>query len=242
MQKDVDMPVRCSVTVATFAPSAGAAECGSIPENSPEISSEIFRHGGQRANSGGARPNSGGKRERAGRKPKRVVWAAVQPPAVEGGAWYAVRFDPGCDLLTVNRLMARGVEVLLLTHQPDPKRPPVPALGCYLLARFDVTDTTWRELPALLRECRARLLGEDGEHPRPIPDAQVEALREGLEPKPKVAKVPRLAVGQRVRLLGGLLGAKVGEGVVEWASAQEARVAFGGPGVVVARSLLEPVG
>lgn len=170
------------------------------------------------------------------------MWAAVQPPAVAGGAWYAVRFDPGCDLLTVNRLMARGVEVLLPTHQPDPKRPPVPALGCYLLARFDVTVATWRELPALLRDCRARLLGEDGEHPRPIPDAQVEALRASLGPKPKPAKVARLAVGQRVRLVGGLLGGEVGEGVVDWASDREVRVTFGGaPPIRVARSLLEPV-
>lgn len=231
-------------SVRAIAPGPGASECGSIPENSPEFSSKISRHGGARANSGGARPNSGGARPGAGRKPKvrRQPWA--EAPRVEGGAWYGVRFDPGCDLLTVNRLMASGVEVLLPVHQPDPSRPPVLALGCYLFARFDVTVPSWRKIPGVLRECRARLLGEDGEHPRPIPDAQVEALRRALEGEaaPKVAKLRRLVAGERVRVVGGLLGAEVGEGVVEWASGREARVSFGGPGLVVARSLLEPVG
>ena len=170
----------------------------------------------------------------------------MQPPAVVGGAWYGVRFDPGCDLLTVNRLMGVGVEVLLPTHQPNKDRPPVLALGCYLLARFDVSLPVWWDIPALLRECRARLLGEDGEHPRPIPDAQVAALRlalEGAAEAPKVAKLRRLVAGERVRLPGGLLGGEVGEGVVEWASDREVRVSFDGrPALVVARVLLEAVG
>jgi hypothetical protein len=174
-----------------------------------------------------------------------VVWAAVSPPLVEGGAWYGVRFEPGCDLLTVNRLMGAGVEVLVPTHQPNPKRPPVLALGCYLFARVDVTAASWPEIPAMLRECRARLLGEDGEHPRPIPEAQIERLRRQLEGEPvatKPAKLPKLAKGARVRVADGLLGADLGEGVVEWASEREARVAFAAGAMRIARPLLEAIG
>lgn len=252
-------------SVRAFAPGHGAPECGSIPETSPEISSSSSKRkgrggprpnsggarpnsggprpnsGGKRANSGGPRPNSGGKRPGGGRK-RKVVWAAVQPPQVEGGAWFAVRYEPGCDLLTINRLMALGVEVLALMHQPDPKRPAVPALPGYMFARLDMGSPNWRELPAVLRECRARLLGEDGEHPRPIPDAQIERLRRSLDGPDKAAKLERLAKGARVRVVGGLLGQDIGEGVVEWANGREARVRFASGPLRIARPALELVG
>ncbi len=225
---------------------AGAGElpeCGSIAEKPPEISSKILRHGGARVNAGGARPNSGGARKGAGRKPGRVVWAAVAPPRVEGGTWHAVECEPGVDLLVINRLMAEGVEVLAPKHRPDPKREERPALGRYVLVRFDLAAPDWRRLPAMLRECRARLLGEDGERPATIPDAAVERLLAQLEADggaKRAPRAPRLRPGERVRVLGGLLGSVVGEGVVEWASHREARVAFGGgAGVVVARALLQ---
>ncbi len=178
-----------------------------------------------------------------------MVWAAVQPPRVEGGAWYAFRFEPGCDLLAVNLLMAAGVEVMIPKYQPDPDKPVRLALGCYGFARVDVASASWPAVPAILRECRAKLLGEDGEHPRPIPDAQIERLRRQLEREAGEAgeageapqKVAKLAKGARVRVVGGLLGEALGEGVVEWANGREARVRFASGPLRIARPALEAI-
>jgi transcription antitermination factor NusG len=139
-----------------------------------------------------------------------------------------VECEPGVELLVINLLMAAGFEVLVPTHQPDPKREPVPALGRYLLVRFDQADDGWRQLPAMLRECRARLLGDDGERPAAISDAAVERLLAQLAAQggPKRVVQAPLAVGVAVRVVAGLLAGHVGRGVVEWSDGRDVKVRF----------------
>jgi hypothetical protein len=244
VQNRVDIGVGDSVTVAGCAPGANGPECGSLPGTKAAISK--FGHGGARANSGGRRANAGRR--------KAVNWAAVVPPRVEGGRWHVVEFAPGRELLVINQLQAFGFEVLMPLYRPAPRpgpdgklQPSVlrPALGRYLLVRFDQAAPDWRRIPGMLGVLR--LLSHDAERPMVVADAVVARLRErfgedGSETQCRDRAPPApLPAGSSVRVIAGLLAGHVGTGVVDWCSGGECRVLFAGRGVVMAQVALETV-
>lgn len=229
-------------SVRPVAPGAGHPECGSHPGNGPEFSSKILRHGGARANSGGPRPNSGGARVGAGRPVSRV-WAEMAPQPVPGGRWYCVEFEPQRDLLVINQLRTAGFEVVFPKYRPAGRDVLAPALGRYMLVRFDATAPDWRAIPGMLGV--VRLFSFDAERPIAIPDAEVERLvrlfgDDGEATKPALPTAP-LAVGTRVRPVAGLLAGHTGVGVVEQSDGVEVRVRFGALPVTMAQAAVEVV-
>jgi hypothetical protein len=218
------------VVTGMCASGARHPECGSHPETSFEFKIAT-KHGGPRPGAG---------------RPRKVVWAAVQPPCLSGGRWYCVEFEPRRDLLVINQLHSQGFEVFVPKYQPparaDKTLPPLaPALGRYLLVRFDASQPAWRAIPGLLGV--VRLFSHDAERPIALGDAEVERLRrlfgedgEATRPEPAAAPVP---VGTLVRVIGGLLAGHVGAGTVEWSSGGEVRVRFGGARVTMARAAVQ---
>jgi hypothetical protein len=154
-----------------------------------------------------------------------------------------VEFEPGRDLLVINQMHARGFEVMFPRYQP-PRRPDgtlpplAPALGRYLLVRFDASAPLWRAIPGLLGV--VRLFSHDAERPIALAEAEVARLQrlfgddgEATRPEAPAAPIP---VGATVRVVSGLLAGHVGAGVIEWSNGQEVRVRFDGKPVTMAQA------
>ena len=127
-------------------------------------------------------------------------------------SWFAIRVKGNRDQVVSSALSGRGYETFLPTHK-DPrssaKRPPHPG---YVLSRLDVLH----RVPVLVIPGVVRFVGI-GNSPRPIPDEEVESLRQvaksGLPVKPE----KYFAAGDKVRIESGPLAGTVGT-VLDWKS------------------------
>ena len=119
-------------------------------------------------------------------------------------SWFAIRVKGNRDQVVSSALSGRGYETFLPTHK-DPrssaKRPPHPG---YVLSRLDVLH----RVPVLVIPGVVRFVGI-GNSPRPIPDEEVESLRQvaksGLPVKPE----KYFAAGDKVRIESGPLAGTV---------------------------------
>lgn len=155
-------------------PEVGIAEpCQGYGETSVEFK---FGHGG-------ARPG-------AGRKPNPVI-----VPEPEPLRWFCIRTDYGAEITADMAIRTAGFETLFpllwvapvaarLTDQgraiPARSERLVPLLPRYLMVRFVRTNPTWRDI-CTMRGVE-RIFSTHPERPTPIPDRDIEALREGLGP------------------------------------------------------------
>ena len=122
--------------------------------------------------------------------------------------WYGLQTRPRHEKMVANRLEERGVTTFLPlvneVHRWSDRKKTVqmPLFGCYVFARF---------IPG--REERLRVLRVDGVfglvgsrgEGSPIPDEQIDAVRNLMESELPWSNHPFLKIGQRVRICSGAL-------------------------------------
>lgn len=131
--------------VPSSAPGARHPECGSHGAETPEISSEILRHGGRRANSGGKRENAGGARPKAGRPAAKPAAPSPPPapPGAKGQRWYCLQTAARSELLSILSLTHRGFPTFLPLHQPTAQQVLRPVFPGWLFVQFDHAAGLW---------------------------------------------------------------------------------------------------
>lgn len=131
---------------------------------------------------------------------------AAEEPRVE--SWYSLHTRPRHEKIVAQRLQERGVITYLplireVHRWSDRKKAvQVPLFSCYVFARF-VPNRTER-LQVLRVDGVFGLVGAHGEG-SPIPDDQIEAVRNLVEGEIPWSCHPFLKIGQRVRIRSGAL-------------------------------------
>jgi len=133
----------------------------------------------------------------------------VAPLEEAGGeSWYSLHTRPRHEKIVMQRLQERGVATYLpliteVHRWSDRKKSvQVPLFSCYVFAKF-VPNRNER-LRVLRVEGVFGLVGANGEG-SPIPDDQIEAVRNLVEGEIPWSSHPFLKIGQRVRIRSGAL-------------------------------------
>jgi transcription antitermination factor NusG len=122
--------------------------------------------------------------------------------------WYGLQTRPRHEKIVAQRLEERGVTTFLPlvteVHRWSDRKKSVqmPLFGCYVFARF-VPNRTER-LRVLRVDGVFGLVGMRGEG-TPIPDGQIDAVRNLVEGEVAWSAYPFLKIGQRVRIRSGAL-------------------------------------
>jgi len=140
-----------------------------------------------------------------------LSWELKQPsPLVEAGVqkWYGLQTRPRHEKIVKQRLEERGVTTFLPliteVHRWSDRKKSVqmPLFSCYVFAKF-VPNRSDR-LRVLRVEGVFGLIGARGEG-APIPDEQIDAVRNVVEGQLPWSSHPFLKIGQRVRICSGAL-------------------------------------
>lgn len=128
-------------------------------------------------------------------------------------AWYCVYTRPQLEELAVRHLGFQGFETFLPKmlrpyRGADRMRPMFPS---YLFVAFDRASTAWRTIHSTIGV--KRLFSADPEHPIPVADEIIDALR-NLEAQPDMP-VEYVVPGTALKLIDGSL--KGHEGICTWA-------------------------
>jgi transcription antitermination factor NusG len=127
---------------------------------------------------------------------------------VEYQYWYGLYTRPRHEKLVAQRLEERGVTPFLpivseVHKWSDRKKTvQVPLFSCYVFAKF--TPNRIERLRVLRVDGVFGLVGAKGEG-TPIPDEQIEAVRNLVETQVPWSSHPFLKIGQRVRIRSGVL-------------------------------------
>jgi len=122
--------------------------------------------------------------------------------------WYAVQTYARHEKLVAHRLTERGVTTFLplmteVHRWSDRKKiVEVPLFSCYVFARIAPTNTD--RLRLLRVDGVLNLVGQRGEG-TPIPDEQIESVRQVIQERMPWTTHPFLKIGQRVRVRSGAL-------------------------------------
>lgn len=110
-------------------------------------------------------------------------------------------------------LSGQALEVYLPTHRVwsrrtmVPKEVEEPVFPGYLFVRCNLTKETWLAIKKTTGV--VRILGI-GDEPVPVPDHEIESLRQVLSVQPHIRGHPRLRRGDRVRVVKGPLKGVLG--------------------------------
>jgi transcription antitermination factor NusG len=133
---------------------------------------------------------------------------AVLPVETAAECWYGLQTRPRHEKIVAQRLQERGVATFLPlvteTHRWSDRKKTVelPLFSCYVFAKF--TANRAERLRVLRVDGVFGLVGAKGEG-TPIPDAQIDAVRNLVETELPWATHPFLKIGQRVRIRSGAL-------------------------------------
>jgi transcription termination/antitermination protein NusG len=144
-----------------------------------------------------------------------VSLAVIQPVVLpahdavpQAESWYSLHTRPRHEKIVAQRLQERGVTTYLpliteVRRWSDRKKSvQLPLFSCYLFARF-IPNRTER-LRVLRVDGVFGLVGAHGEG-SPIPDDQIESVRNLVEGEIPWSCHPFLKIGQRVRIRSGAL-------------------------------------
>lgn len=133
---------------------------------------------------------------------------AVPPVQAATECWYGLQTRPRHEKLVAQRLEERGVTAFLPlvteVHRWSDRKKKVqlPLFSCYVFAKF--LPNRAERLRALRVDGVFGLVGAGGEG-TPIPDSQIEAVRNLVETELPWSAHPFLKIGQRVRIRSGAL-------------------------------------
>jgi transcription antitermination factor NusG len=145
-----------------------------------------------------------------------LVWQSPQPvPQVKLAPenWYALLTHARHEKAVVQRLEERGVKTFLPlvteVHRWSDRKKSVqmPLFRCYVFAKF--VPNRDERLRVLRVEGVCTLIGAHGEG-APIPEEQIEAVRQVVDAALPWSSHPFLKIGQRVRILSGALNGMEG--------------------------------
>jgi transcription antitermination factor NusG len=140
-----------------------------------------------------------------------LSWEFEQPaPLAESKVenWYGLQTRPRHEKIVAQRLEERGVKTFLPlvteVHRWSDRKKSVqmPLFSCYVFARF-IPNRSER-LRVLRVDGVFGLIGASGEG-APIPDEQIDAVRQVVEGQLPWSSHPFLKIGQRVRIRSGAL-------------------------------------
>ena len=142
---------------------------------------------------------------------------SLPPGATEASAacrWYAVYTTSRHEKRVAQHFSQRAIEHYLPLYRAERKwrnglrvTLDLPLFPCYIFARITLPERARvLSVPGALA-----VVGSSGRDPVPLPDTDIDALRCGLDAQ-LVEPYPRLAAGQRVRILSGTFAGM--EGVV----------------------------
>src|SRR5580693_2757544 len=140
-----------------------------------------------------------------------LSWELTQPAApVEAGAetWYGLHTQSRHEKIVAQRLQERGVTTFLplvteVRRWSDRKKSvELPLFSCYVFAKF--VPNRAERLRVLRVDGVFGLVGARGEG-APIPDEQIDAVRNLVEGELPWSSHPFLKIGQRVRIRSGAL-------------------------------------
>lgn len=126
----------------------------------------------------------------------------------EMARWYAVYTRCHHEFIIWNQLQKKAIDnffpcITQWSRRKDRKlKIQVPLFPGYLFVRMDFNPR--RALEVLKIRGVVRFLGENPQHPAPIPDIQIESLKRIVESGDQIFPFPFLHVGQRVRVDRGL--------------------------------------
>jgi transcription antitermination factor NusG len=139
-------------------------------------------------------------------QPGLLVDAASEHTEVE--CWYGLQTRPRHEKIVAQRLHERGVNAFLPliseVHRWSDRKKSVemPLFSCYVFAKF--VHNRSERLRVLRVEGVFGLVGSRGEG-SPIPEEQIEAVRNVVQGKIPWSSHPFLEIGQRVRIRSGAL-------------------------------------
>jgi len=124
--------------------------------------------------------------------------------------WYALRVKSNRDQVVASHLFGRGYDTFVPTYKvpgPTPQSPPKsrPLLAGYVFCRLNLST----RLPVLTVPGVLGIVGI-GKAPQPIPDDELESLRQVTASPFRVTPTPQFVVGGRVRIEAGPLCGAVG--------------------------------
>jgi transcription termination/antitermination protein NusG len=144
-----------------------------------------------------------------------VLLAVAQPVPIIGAteetraeSWYSLHTRPRHEKIVAQRLQERGVTTYLPlvteVHRWSDRKKSVqmPLFSCYVFAKF--VPNRAERLQVLRVDGVFGLVGAHGEG-SPIPDDQIEAVRNLVEGEIPWSSHPFLKIGQRVRIRSGAL-------------------------------------
>jgi transcription antitermination factor NusG len=140
-----------------------------------------------------------------------LSWEFPQPaPLAEAGVenWYGLQTRPRHEKIVMQRLEERGVTTFLPlvteVHRWSDRKKSVqmPLFSCYVFAKFAPNRS--ERLRVLRVDGVFGLIGARGEG-APIPDEQIDAVRNVVEGQLPWSSHPFLKIGQRVRIRSGAL-------------------------------------
>lgn len=159
--------------------------CNSYGTEAPKTS----KRGGPRPGFGGPQPGSGRPR-----KPKPIAPTQISY-VTDRARWFCVRTEYGLETEADVAIRSAGFQTFFplewvppvaARRTADGRAIParserlVPLLPRYIMVNFSRTDPDWRAIPTMRGV--ERVISASPERPTPIPDLEIEKLRQGLAP------------------------------------------------------------
>lgn len=132
-------------------------------------------------------------------------------PALHGPLWYAIWTRSRHEKMVRDQLAKKSVEVFLPTigkwsrWKDRKKKIEWPLFPGYCFARFDATN----RLPVLTCDGVVQIVGVEGV-PSPIPEVEVDSIRQLVESELSYDPCPLVKEGQMVKVVSGPLRGVVG--------------------------------
>jgi transcription termination/antitermination protein NusG len=129
--------------------------------------------------------------------------------AVSGACWFALWTHSHCELLVRDQLTAKGFDAFLPTIRDWSRRGGVrrlisrPMFPGYLFVHHSIDKLSYIEI--MKSNGLVKILGERWDKLAPIPDADVDAIRQLVTSELSLMPHPFLRQGQRVRIVEGPL-------------------------------------
>ena len=137
------------------------------------------------------------------------------PEVLDNGAWYVVQTQVNAEAKAGRNLVRQEFEVYLprylkrRSHARKIEKVPVPLFPRYMFVKIDVATQRWRSVQSTFGVSRLVLNGSD---PAPLAHQVISCLkaREDGSGYIQLDQRPKLALGARVRVLGGIFAENLG--------------------------------